>query len=451
MTLKQKSGKVAIVAGLCAFAVVWVFLMGLVTRLGAAGDARAAAPPKDDGSVKADITSIERENFQISLGMKITDRDSKVIGGLTEKDVEVYEDGQQVASFKRFLPAGQSPLRIGLVLDYTKTMDRNGKIDHTRRAARALIRFLNDQTDYLGLYMFNDHLFDNKLTEKLSVAPLDKYRREDSWDAIMGTPTGNGTPMIATMERALTGLEKVSGRRAMIVLTDGFDNSDEKDAIQKAGQTLAERSSRLGIPIHMLNMSTDDYDEVLMSSLARQTSGQYTKVPSPDKLKDILIGIGKSMQNEYALAYESPFPVEDGRRRKVNVVVRSGAVGTQANTGYDVPGVIATGSRSDGGPNSASVGTIFLSLAAALGLLYAAPSLVRLRRSSPVEDPGALLPPPAPVQSTRPSSQGVQPTRPSSQGVQPTRPSSQGVSRRPTDEIQPARASSQGVSRRPTL
>lgn len=425
MTLKQSSGRVVIVAGLFAFAAGWVSLMGLLAQAGAGSRARAGAPPRDDGSVKASVELLERDKFNIQLSLKVTDRDGKVLGGLAEQDIEVYEDGEPVTSYKKFMPAGQGPVRVALVLDYSRSM--NGpKLRETQKAARGFIRMLRDQNDYLGLYLFNDPMHDRNALEKVPMGPLDLPRREQAWEAIMFTPLADGSPLLSTMEKGLAALEKVNGRRAMVVLTDGMDTG-EPDEVARSKKAIKAACRDSKIPLHMVNMSTDAADRKTLEELAEATDGRYYHVPTPDQLKDIFKTIGETLQNVYTVAYESPNPVEDGLTRKVSVTVRSGGSGTQTAAEYHVPGVLSTGGRSN--REAAPLAAVFFSLAGGLGLLYAAPYVARRRRRAAAEEPAEA---PAPVKPARPSAQGVAPTRPSAQGIAAPRPSAQGNARRPS-------------------
>ena len=137
MTVHSSSRKL-VVAGLFGFALLWILLMGMLTWL-FGGRASAGTAPVDDGSIKTQITTLDRgKDFEIALSMKITDKADKIVEGLSDRDIEVYEDGQLVHT-GNFNPAGQGAIRLALVVDYSSSMNGR-KIVEARRAARALIR-----------------------------------------------------------------------------------------------------------------------------------------------------------------------------------------------------------------------------------------------------------------------------------------------------------------------
>ncbi|MCS6852027.1 MAG: VWA domain-containing protein [Gemmataceae bacterium] len=378
MTVQRGASRLILTGGLFVFAVVWVVLMGLATRLFGGGRSVEGVKPTDDGTIKASLTVDRDKDFEIFLSANVTRPDGSVYEGLNEENFEVYEDGERVA-IRNFQPAGKGAIRLALVIDYSSSM-RGTKLNEARQAARALIRLLRDQHDWVGLYFFNDPLYDTNRSERLAIKPLDLLRREEAWEAIMFTNLGDGSPMLGTMERGLDGLAKVSGRRVMIVLSDGMDTGEpaEIDALKKR---VLEKAEQLRVPIYMVNTSTDVEGERLMQELASVTKGRYQRVSEPQKLREIFEEIGRSLQNEYTMSYTSPDPVENGTTRTVTLWVRSGNVGTEATGQYTVPGVLATGARSKAGlasTTSSGIGlgtllTVFLTVAAVLGLLAVVP------------------------------------------------------------------------------
>ncbi|MBL8793964.1 MAG: VWA domain-containing protein, partial [Planctomycetia bacterium] len=407
MNERKSTSRILMVVGLFLFAGVWMLLMGLLS-LAFGGRAAAGVAPVDDGSVKAQVSSLERgKDFDIGLSLKITDKAGKIIEGLNEQDIEIYEDGELVAT-RNFQPAGKGSIRLSLVLDATRTMNQGGKWPEAIRASRALLLMM-DEHDSVGLFCVNDNLYDNKQSERFKLEPVTRLHLLNAWDAIRGTGLGEGTPLCKTIERAMDSLTKVSGRRAMIVLSDGMDNSGEAPEVEQLKRGVIAKSQELKIPLYMVCTSSGQADMKSLEEMAvGSPGGEFHSVPDPKKLKEIFEKIGQSLQNEYTLNYTSPHPVEDGLKRNVTAFVRSGPVGTQAKGDYNVPGVISTGggARRAGGGTAGSLGLgslalIFVSLTALIGLLF---GFSQLRLGSGVvtdEAPAALA---APTPSTKPSS-----------------------------------------------
>ena len=141
----------------------WVGLMSV--QFGAAAPSHPRDSVKEDGSVKAEVTRLDNQNFEIALSMRVTRPDGQVIGGLGQQDFEVSEDGTAVA-VKKFVTAGQQSIRACLVIDCSGSMKLPvshdiGAVSRMKAAKEASLDFLNlmrDDTDHLGLYYFVNSL-----------------------------------------------------------------------------------------------------------------------------------------------------------------------------------------------------------------------------------------------------------------------------------------------------
>jgi Mg-chelatase subunit ChlD len=396
-----KPTKVVIIAVLLLLALGWVSLMGLVgvladTVRSSGGSHRG--PYTDDGAIKAEITYVRNEDFKITLSLKVTDRNGEVLGGLDRADFEVTENDFPVGG-GNFYPAGQAPVRVCLVMDYSNSMNSGKptrKIDGAKAAALGLLDMLKNETDYLGLYFFNYTLQKTGTDERLAMGPLSPERREKARSTITSTDTANGTPMYAVMDKAMQALKSVSGRRVMVVLGDGLDTNYKGPRQDEQIKYLSGKAVEMNFPIHMVSLPTGKFDEAGMRQLAEKSKGTYIAAGSPDDLKKIFMDVGQALQKEYVLEYTSPDPVENGIKRNVVVTIRKGPSGTQAKADYPVGGVVATGAArrptdSTGAgieaapPPSVPFAAVFFPLAVLLALLFAVPYFGWLgrRNSSP--------------------------------------------------------------------
>lgn len=392
----MRTFKSLVIAGLFLLAFFWVSLMGLLSWAGGrlqAGGAEAPSglgPWTDDGTIKAEVVHLDRHHFHVALALKITGPDGKVLSGLGEQDIEIREDGVPV-TLKKFNGAGQAPVRVCLVMDYSGSM--NGKkIEGAKAAALSLLDMLRDDTDHLGLYLFNNAQLKINGGEKLPMGPLNPTRREQARQAILTTPLSGGTPMFGSMEKAIEGIKNSSGRRLLVVMTDGVDTQYRGAKFDERVGLVTASTKQLNVPLYMISLMGGKSDEVGMKKLAEQGNGKYLYAPTPDKLKEIYLNIGETLQNEYTLEYDSPNLREDGLTRHLTVTVRKGPSGTQAKADYHVPGMISTGASKrpvpDESTDSAPVkertappfATVVLPLATLLGLLFGVPYYIWLRR-----------------------------------------------------------------------
>jgi hypothetical protein len=212
-------------------------------------------------------------------------------------------------------------------------------------------------------------------------------------------------------------LTQVSGRRALLVLSDGMDTA-EPEEIEELKQGVIRKSQELQIPLFMVCTSSGQADMKGLEDMARGSpGGQFFPAAKPQELKEIFENITRSLQDEYTLTYTSPDPVENGVKRNVTVNIYSDSVGKQVTGSYPVPGVIATGAGSgrgsgagDGGPGLASLALVFVCLSGLLGLLLGAPYVVRARPRWLADEPAPARPAPPPA--ARSASAAITPRAP---------------------------------------
>ena len=363
--------KKQIFGALLGVALVWVCLMSISVGSGHA-TARRTSSFQDDGSIKAEITRLENQNFEISLSIRVLDANGKVVGGLSDREIEVTEDGQPVA-IKDFVTAGQQSVRTILVLDHSGSM-AGDKLQGAKNAAVTFIDLMRDHVDHLGILFFQ-----STIREVLPIGSMSAANRAVAQDAVHRLDASGGTHLFEALEQALHGMVGTSGRRLILCLTDGQD--DKRD--RKQMERIIDRAKELNVPLYMIGLGSD-VDERVMGRLAQETQGQYFKAPSAEQLTEIYRSIGSSLQNEYSVTYESPNPDLDGLARNVAVTVRVGDRGTVANNRYSVRGLMNVGGSRQRPARGAQSGTapeasrppflaVFLPLALVLGSLFGVP------------------------------------------------------------------------------
>jgi hypothetical protein len=144
--------------------------------------------------------------------------------------------------------------------------------------------------------------------------------------------------MYNALMEAEKNLESTSGRKAIIVLTDGLDNSSQStvedvvSAIGESGLTIsaigfgdATAQGQVGL------------DEAGLKSLAERTGGLYS-FADVQSLSSIYQQYGQALQSEYALTYVSPTSLRNGVNRGLSVSLSDSPV--SVNTQYNPGGIL---------------------------------------------------------------------------------------------------------------
>jgi hypothetical protein len=162
-------------------------------------------------------------------------------------------------------------------------------------------------------------------------------------EAIRGIEAVDDTAMYDALHEASAMLEPVSGRKAIIIVTDGMNT---------AGQRTREETLTLvgeqGISIYTIGLGdpsqgTETYagiDEPTLKAIAEESGGIYTFAPNPEDLRSLYELLSFRIQNEYKLTYRSPNRLRDGTNRTVAVTVAAPSGSTEVSAVYNSGGVI---------------------------------------------------------------------------------------------------------------
>jgi VWFA-related protein len=182
--------------------------------------------------------------------------------------------------------------------------------------------------DQAGIVAFNTQV---KTVQELTSNP-DKLH-----SAIDGLTANSNTAMYDALLVAIDQLDGVGGRKAIIVLTDGLDNSSSADAdkvvdrIGPAGFSVS--TVGLGVPADVLDEMTG-IDEDGLQDLADRAGGLYGYAEDEESLTRLYETYAVSMQSEYAITYTSPAALRDGVNRSLSVTLAP-VGGGQAVAGED--------------------------------------------------------------------------------------------------------------------
>jgi VWFA-related protein len=235
----------------------------------------------DQGSVFSAIREKDGKGSRyVSLQFHIKRlHDNGVVTSVAKDEIVVTEDSKKVASLEIHAPKAQKLTTI-LVMDVSGSMERNRKIDAAKKAALAFLDKMDPRAG-VGLILFDHEI---KVAEKPEVDPAKQAEHRDHLRKLINeaTPKGGTAYHDATIE-AVKMLRGISGRRAVVLMTDGAD-TNSKSTLEEAINT-----AKIGeVPVYTLGIGEPGKNDPVTTVLVLDRSGSMLdKADEKDKLTKI--------------------------------------------------------------------------------------------------------------------------------------------------------------------
>lgn len=263
----------------------------------------------------------------VPVAAVVRDRRGQVVRDLVVEDFEVFDNGERrrIVSFTR---GDDGPISLALLVDVSGSM----KVDVHRASARRVV----DQL--LASLRTNDEValltFDKGLSVEQDFTS-DWARIREALDEV--EPFGSTSLYDAIAETAGQLERERTGRRAIVVVTDGLDNASRMQPADVSG--IASRSD---VPVYVLAVvSALDVPGTNAGTVGSQATGQLKNlawwtggdafvVSSPAQMSVASRAVLSELRHQYVLAIESagdagwrPLDIKT-RRRELQVRARSG-------------------------------------------------------------------------------------------------------------------------------
>ena len=180
---------------------------------------------KRERRVGGELPRVEKEDVLrvetslVILPVSVKHRDGRSVGDLRKDEFKVFEEGveQQISYFATV----DEPFTVVLMLDTSSSVWK--KLDKIKQAAIAFVEQLRTA----------DKIVVASFAHRLTIHCEATSDREQLRKAIRGIGKGMSTHLYDTVEKMMKKkLSELSGRKAMIIFTDGVDESGDKNAAE---------------------------------------------------------------------------------------------------------------------------------------------------------------------------------------------------------------------------
>ena len=275
----------------------------------------------------------------VNVFATVRDFGGEYAGNIKQEEFRIFEDGvQQAVSHFAY---ENLPLHVVFLLDASLTM-KGERIKTAREAAERFARSLDYARDRAAVVTFAG-------TPRL--AALLTSDEDTVLAAIRATKeTAGGTALYDGIVLAMESLEPVQGRKAVVLLSDGRDESGDgfrPGSLHSYEEALAIalRGEAIFYTIGVGKGIRDQKDffgirtvESILESFAGQTGGTVYFATRVGQLRRAYENVAKALRHQYNLGYSSTNHDRDGSWREIRVVVDREGYEVSARKGYYAPG-----------------------------------------------------------------------------------------------------------------
>jgi Ca-activated chloride channel family protein len=284
----------------------------------------------------------------VTVPVRVSDRAGRFVTDLRREQFHVFEDGveQEIGFFE----TADKPFTVALLLDMSDSA--RFKREEIQAAARAFVAQLHE----------GDRVLVAAFDKNVSLLTDATGDRQVLYAAISRARTGSGTSIHDAIQEIVgKRLRLVSGRKAVVILTDGIDTTSH--ASQLAAVAATDATDALvytvqydvvgevsGIPVEASTRGDSTAGVVtsrgesitaayrratlFLQMLADRTGGRYYMADNVSRLSESFARIAEELRQQYSLGYYPRNRAGEGKRRKIKVAVDAPGTIVHARPAY---------------------------------------------------------------------------------------------------------------------
>lgn len=231
----------------------------------------------------SNITTDDYDNYYVDLYINIDSDNTQY----TKEDFSIYDMNEKVTDYEIVKDEEQEKTNICFVMDVSGSMSGTSISD----AKKSAINFINSipTGTNIGLVSFESSA---KQVTKLSASTGLTSKGIDSLGASGGTNISSG------LLEGIESFKGVSGRKIIILMTDGEDSSSSQNQMNDVKQKLAAE----GIMVYAVGFGSanDSY----LSDIAKAGNGKYISATDANNLASVYATFNRYISNDYHLRFK---------------------------------------------------------------------------------------------------------------------------------------------------
>jgi VWFA-related protein len=322
-------------------------LVGLVLVLMLASLAAGQRGQRASGPAPAQVASSSKPSDDQTLSVNVdlvnilfpvVDRKGKFVTNLKKEDFKIFED-ERLQNITNFSSETDLPLTIALLVDTSGSIRDKLKFEEDA-AIEFFYSTLQRGKDKALLISFDSGV---DLLQDFTDDP-EKLANE-----IRKIRAGGGTSLYDAIYLAVNKkLAGQNGRRIIILITDGDDNSsrvsltETLEAAQKNDVTIYSISTNSSA---FFGSKEQERGDKTLKTFSEETGGKLFRPLRIEDLASSFLDISHELRSQYQIAYRTTNAKLDGTFRKIRVDVLDKRYKARARSGYYMPKAAATSQR----------------------------------------------------------------------------------------------------------
>jgi VWFA-related protein len=259
----------------------------------------------------------------VSVIATVTDAEGRLVPNLEQQDFIILDNGKPQTI--TFFEDEVRPFTAVVMLDFSASMTAN--LELLKRASEQfLIRLLPQDKAQVGA--FSDKIqFSGKFTSD----------RDDLIGALKELQFGNPTKLFDATYQSIDELKSVSGRRVVLVFTDGDDTASRLGA----GDVLDSAKDHETM-IYAIGLESTFYigpgrmqrtrPDRTLRKFADETGGGYFELKKTDDLAPTFTRVAQELHSQYSLGFTPT--LLDGKEHKLELKVKQTGMTARARKSY---------------------------------------------------------------------------------------------------------------------
>jgi Ca-activated chloride channel family protein len=252
----------------------------------------------------------------VAVYATVADGSGRLVTDLTRDDFTIRDNGRPV-DISLFSNDPQ-PITVAVMLDMSGSM-----VSRFTRVRSSTIEFIEAMlpTDRAQIGTFGDEVSVSPMLTS-DKAILTRVLRQELWP-------GGATPLWNALDAGMTALERETGRRVVLTLTDGGDSCIFRRCLSFGD--VQKRAVREGFMIYAIGMEKPGLATEIVE-LSEETGGGHYEIKADDDLTSTFVQISDELRRQYLLGFA---PLEfDGKLHKLEVGLKREGLTVRARKNY---------------------------------------------------------------------------------------------------------------------